>query len=107
MGYKSPVEMFSQISDIVEYMHRQQDEYICRAIMQLGINVDKEELIKALAYDRGQYEKGYHDGYDADKWISVESELPNCNKEDDVEVLVFIKGAMTATTLYYSNGVFF
>jgi hypothetical protein len=26
--------------------------------------VDKEELAKALAYDRGQYDKGYKDGYD-------------------------------------------
>lgn len=25
------------------------------------INVDKEELLKALIYDRGQYDKGYED----------------------------------------------
>ena len=32
------------------------------AVLKVGITVDKEELIKALRYDRGQYEKGYHDG---------------------------------------------
>ena len=33
-----------------------------RADEKVGVNVNKEELIKALAYDRGQYEKGYKAG---------------------------------------------
>lgn len=43
------------------------------------------------------------------QWISVEDHLPNCNGEDDIEVLVYIKGALTATTLYFeaSSGEFF
>lgn len=28
---------------------------------KVGINVDKEELLKALIYDRVQYDKGYED----------------------------------------------
>jgi len=32
------------------------------ACMKVGVKVDKDELIKALRYDRGQYEKGYQDG---------------------------------------------
>ena len=32
------------------------------AIRKVGVNVDKEELIKALQYDRNQYTKGYEDG---------------------------------------------
>lgn len=32
--------------------------------LRVGVNVDKEELLKALRYDRGQYDKGYEDGYD-------------------------------------------
>ena len=35
---------------------------ICKAIKDMGIVVDKEELLKALQYDRGQYDKGYRDG---------------------------------------------
>ena len=34
---------------------------------EVGIKVDRDELIKALAYDRKQYEKGYVDGYRAAK----------------------------------------
>ena len=38
------------------------ENMICSAVLKVGITVDKEELIKALRYDRGQYEKGYADG---------------------------------------------
>lgn len=34
-----------------------------KALQNVGIDVNKEELLKALQYDRGQYEKGYKDGY--------------------------------------------
>lgn len=50
---------------------------ILRAVQKYGINVDKEELLRALQYDRNQYEKGYDDGKaDALKWISVKDRLP-------------------------------
>lgn len=34
-----------------------------KAVQNVGIDVNKEELLKALQYDRGQYAKGYSDGY--------------------------------------------
>lgn len=36
---------------------------IMTCVASYGIDVDKEELLKALAYDRDQYDKGYTDGY--------------------------------------------
>ena len=36
-----------------------------KVVQERGIDVDKDELIKALQYDRGQYEKGYINGYNA------------------------------------------
>ena len=33
-----------------------------KAVQKVGVNVDKEELLRALSYDRGQYDKGYQDG---------------------------------------------
>lgn len=56
MTYKSPVETISQQvqakfeGDVMELIH------------SYGINVDKDELIKALQYDRDQYRKGFADG---------------------------------------------
>lgn len=54
--YNSPVET------IISKMQMQQDGEIFRAVQEIGINVDKDELLKALRYDRGQYDKGYKDG---------------------------------------------
>ena len=54
--YKSPIELFYK--DI----KAKQEEYVLSAIQEMGVNVDKEELLKALKYDREQYSKGYIDG---------------------------------------------
>lgn len=54
--YKSPIEI------ITRKMQTQFDDEIFRAVQNVGINVDRAELLKALEYDRGQYEKGYEDG---------------------------------------------
>jgi hypothetical protein len=53
--YESPIEM------ITGQMRLHWDGEIYRAVQDIGIKVDREELIKALEYDRGQYAKGYAD----------------------------------------------
>lgn len=62
--YRSPIEIM-QLSDA---FYRQQEDVQNKAVystvLKYGINVDKEELLKALKYDRGQYKKGYDDGYE-------------------------------------------
>ena len=59
MSWESPVTLYSQniASEIVE----KANEAIWQEVMKVCVDVDKEELVKALAYDRGQYEKGYND----------------------------------------------
>ena len=69
--YKSPVEL------ITKQMNTQIEDYVFKAIQEVVVNIDKEELIRALEYDRGQYDKGYRDGLNANKWISVEDKLPD------------------------------
>ena len=54
--YKSPIEI------IYGQMETQMEGYILRAIQKYGINVDKDELVRALNYDREQYYNGYADG---------------------------------------------
>lgn len=54
-GYESPIRM------IVGEMETKMEADTMSVIQRYGIDVDKEELIKALNYDRGQYEKGYQD----------------------------------------------
>jgi hypothetical protein len=47
-------------------------------VQNYGFNVDKDELAKALEYDRNQYEKGYKDGSrNMLKWILTSEKLPD------------------------------
>ena len=55
--YESPITM------IVSQMETQIEADTMSVIQHYGIDVNKDELIKALNYDRQQYEKGYQDGY--------------------------------------------
>lgn len=59
--YKSPVEIYAN-DPIVRDVAREKDKWVVKSIQSLGINVDKDELIKALKYDRDQYNQGYMAG---------------------------------------------
>lgn len=77
-GYEPPINIyFGEIQTQVE-------NEIMKAVAGVGVHVDKEELLAALRYDRGQYEKGYQDGLNVNKWIPVEDRLP----EDGKDVLI-------------------
>lgn len=54
--YQSPIEI------IMQEMQTPFDGEVFKATQAYGINVDKDELIKALKYDRDQYDKGFADG---------------------------------------------
>ncbi len=49
---------------IAEHFTKEIDAQVYKAVLNVGIDVDKRELIRALNYDRKQYEKGYRDGYE-------------------------------------------
>lgn len=74
--YISPIEMIT--NNIVKSADEQIDDCMLFSVeRQIGFKVDKEELIKALEYDRKQYEKGFEDGLRSDKeWIPVSKRLP-------------------------------
>lgn len=64
MSYESPIEMFynDTIQNIADQIRQETDDRIvCEVKMQCGVNIDKDELIKAMKYDRDQYNKGYQD----------------------------------------------
>lgn len=73
--YESPVTL--QIRKIAEQIEEQRENEITATISeQIGVNVDKNELKRALAYDRDQYRRGYEDGWrarskDVPQWIPV------------------------------------
>lgn len=61
MSYESPISTIT----MEERTNRFRDEFdnmVFQTVVKTGVKVDKQELIKALQYDRNQYEKGYADG---------------------------------------------
>jgi hypothetical protein len=62
MSYESPIEIVATQFRVER--EKALEGEVLRAIHGLDITVHKEELIKALRYDRNQYDKGYKDGYD-------------------------------------------
>lgn len=64
MAYESPIEMIMTDlrNAIQEKMIEDINRNVMETVMSYGINVNEDELRKALLYDRQQYEKGFHDG---------------------------------------------
>ena len=54
--YESPINI------IHGKMQMALENEVFRAVQDVHVEVDRDELIKALQYDRGQYEKGFADG---------------------------------------------
>ena len=84
--YESPIEI------IQTQMQMQMDEGILKAIQGVGIDVNKEELIKALAYDREQYSKGYKDAIKEfterlKKEAVTKCDWDNCVDVEDIDKL--------------------
>ena len=77
--YESPIKI------ITGKMVTQFDDEIYSAVQNVGINVDREELLKALEYDRGQYKKGYNDAID-DFAEELKSILPIAVHQDCSEI---------------------
>ena len=101
--YKSPIEIIQHRANYDSSKHL--DEGIFTAIVRADIHVERDELIKALQYDRDQYQKGFEDGKSLNKWISVKDRLP----EEKQSVLVhYVDGWMPIAFLlngkWYQSG---
>lgn len=81
--YKSAIDI------IYKDIQYQMEENIFKAIQNVDINVNREELIKALKYDRDQYNKGYEDAKremrnkDVPMMVTDDSgDCPACHADD-------------------------
>lgn len=74
--WESPIKVYEQITE-------DRENHIMATIRQY-VDVDKDELMRALNYDRNQYEKGFEDGYlkgRADFAEKIQEILNACNEE--------------------------
>lgn len=83
--YESPIEKIVQY--IQENLIKQEEDHLMAQITEtVGYQINKEELIKALKYDRNQYHIGFEDArkmYERAKgeWIPFSKELPPKGKK--------------------------
>ena len=86
MSYVSPIKIGyaaepeeGWTDKIGKYIAGEVDNLVLESCVKVGCHVDKDELEKALRYDRDQYSKGYADGKRdaAPRWHRVEEELPS------------------------------
>lgn len=62
--YESPISLKRQIDAIHQEINKTVEGAIVSKVREkLHIEINVRELKKALAYDRGQYEKGFDDGF--------------------------------------------
>lgn len=61
IGYESPIQKIT--SELRTEMEQKEEQCLIKTVQDVGFVVDKEELYKALKYDREQYEQGYNDMY--------------------------------------------
>ena len=59
-SYESPITRITE--ETIKRVIEGEEGYLMECVRNVGFNIDKEELRKALLYDRDQYEKGYSDG---------------------------------------------
>ena len=93
MGYKPPIDAGIYADDVSYKIGEMYDGAIMEAVLKVKVDVDKEELLKALEYDRGQYEAGYEQGRKDAKatWIPCSERLPEgyeeilmCDKQGNI-----------------------
>lgn len=82
--YKSPIDLMRTMQTQIE---TDIETHVLTAIERVGVHVDKDELIKALQYDRNQYDKGFDDG----------------RKETAKEVLQELKNRIVKAIYQYYN----
>lgn len=103
--YESPIMMYSSpveegIQKIISEENRKQEKLIREKCYKIGVDVNKEELLKALAYDRHQYQTGYADSIN-DVILQLEAEIESSDKyireyEDTKEQRCFNQGLRAA-----------
>lgn len=104
--YEPIITLYEKASRELE---QRKEDAVLAAIAEIGVQVNKDELIRALKFDRDQYNKGFADGVKegSPTWISVEERLPE-NWKERVLVKVsdpeLIFGNQAIDTDRYFNG---
>lgn len=98
--YESPI-MINVTTPVYESINKSKDEYVLHACQKIGVDISKEELIKALQYDRSQYEKGYADGLAYKPPVETNADLIRTMTDEELAEWF---GKIQYDTAYYCAG---
>ena len=91
--YESPINrIYGEINN--EIIRKDEEHLMTIITQQVGCQVNREELIKALQYDRNQYEKGFSDALD-----KIQAEIKDTLYVDSLifgELIDFLNGKISA-----------
>ena len=88
MAYESPVTLLcQQVADAIT--QDQENKIMAEIKYQMAVDINKEELLKALKYDRDQYNKGYNDGYLAGAQYAMDEMQKRLNDACESEIVKF------------------
>ena len=78
--YESPINII-----ISEFCTKLESDCL-KSVQRYGFDIDKEELAKALNYDRKQYEKGHTDGYNKaiDDFVKFANTMPTVEVDGEI-----------------------
>lgn len=92
--YECPItEMVKKVTDSI--IEQRENAIVAQISEAIGLEVDKQELIKALQYDRQQYEKGYADAkaeFSLDERVKEFIYFPDCFKTDKMKQIEAVLG---------------
>jgi len=103
MAYESPININYQegIPEFRTFYEEINEKIECRIMAsvqeKMAIQINKEELTKALQYDRDQYKKGWEDARRTlqrtkGEWIYDSDNIPICNQCEQIALQrIFVK----------------
>lgn len=86
--YESPISII--YNQIESNLNEKIEKDIYEVIQKYGIIVDKEELSKALKYDRDQYKKGYTEGRNQEYLNNLEQMKQIKEEINNISTKIFI-----------------
>lgn len=81
-GYESPIKLtvMPLETELKKTMDSNTETWILEACQRVGVQVDADELVKAIKGERDQYSAGYQAGYlkgREDSWLDFATDKPN------------------------------
>jgi len=99
--YTSPIKT-NVTCESTTLARKYDDAILTEVIHKVDVEVDKEELLKALRYDRDQYVKGFNDGVEYEKSHNITGKWIK-EKIGDVDCLTCSVCGMTRNYLNRFN----